>query len=953
MTDPRQPFSGPTAVIPAKAFPAQASEPDIKTEVGSTWWSRYRLALSKRLSAPAIEVLEADAQYIVDRAVPPAESGFDFGAWPETNVRTGMVVGSVQSGKTASMLGVAAMALDRGVDLIVLLAGTRVGLWLQTYERLIEQLDGSTQYTAHRRRNERLILPQPADILNEQRAEPTRYLQKPLAKMALKAGKPLICVVPKEDDHLLFLRRFLNDVVDEKFLTTRDKPFTMLLLDDEADDASVLDSDSSMKVTPRLITALWSGDSDLSNSRHPRLFASYIAYTATPQANYLQATHNPLTPRDFNAALRVPGNSGASMPRSLTFTEPSGISGYYCGGEVYYELVSGLGDADLCLPFPFPELRQGESQSELDRRHETIRWKMLSDALRSYMIGAAIRLHQSGKSLSRVRSSIYDSADEAIFASPKPHTMLHHPSALKGDHFSAAADIVRWSMVLPGEENEFDASSEENGEFAFSVSVDGLRRRLDAEEDTWKAWLGKFEGTRVALSSSPHAPYQPISLKFWSEIRQILLEEIFPNLTIRVLNSDPASDDRPRFDPEFREGSYLASPDLLSIFVAGNVLSRGLTLEGLAVSLFLRGSNEPAADTQMQMQRWFGYRGTFLPFCRVLTFDDQLELFRRYNINDAALKSEIINKMADPFDASESSILVLQGTAFVATSKVESRKVPLSPGPRPSIRIVEGKDPKLASENVAVLNRVCNSGKWVTLADANGFKRGIIREEPIDLMSLADILDEFRYSHHDPDKNSELSKRWRHYEALLGLDAPLFRPPGNSSLPYAAEPQSCPYSIAAYLRLWSALRGDRQAPGFFPTDRPNIPWNFADGGNMINPQFYLAIRFGEHEARDERLRSHGIRTMTRQLSTGGKSLQTLWGTRGYGGKYIGDELVDYYHHNTQPVPTLQGGASWRPRGHPGLAMFHVIRCESAPNDLIAVGLGLPHGGPDHIAALKT
>ena len=152
------------------------------------------------------------------------------------------------------------MALDAGVDLLILLAGTRVSLWLQTYERLLAQLDGSTPENAYRRRAERLILPQPADILHEQRADPARYLQRPLARQALRADRPIICVIPKEDDHLLTLRRFLADIVTDEYLASRDRPYSIMLLDDEADDASVLDSERSQKITPRLITALWSGE---------------------------------------------------------------------------------------------------------------------------------------------------------------------------------------------------------------------------------------------------------------------------------------------------------------------------------------------------------------------------------------------------------------------------------------------------------------------------------------------------------------------------------------------------------------------------------------------------------------------------------------------------------------------------------------------------------------------
>lgn len=943
---------GPSAVVPADPTPVVTPPPATQDDVSGPWWQRYRSALGPKLSCQAIGVLEADARYIVSKALPFVADAPDVSAWPEHRVRTGMVVGSVQSGKTASMLGVAALALDLGVDIIILLAGTRVGLWLQTYERLLAQLDGSTPEDAFRRRDERLILPQPDDVLNEQRADAGRYLQRPLGRLALKAARPIILVIPKEDDHLLALRRFLLDIVTEPYLNARQTPLSMLLLDDEADDASVLDSDSSQKVTPRLITALWSGDTDLAGTRHPNLLASYVAYTATPQANFLQATHNPLTPRDFNAALRTPGATGAATPRSLSFTEPSGVSGYYCGGEMFYERLMGLGGASLCRSFPFPILGVGESSSELAERHDILRWKMLSDALRSYMVGAAVRLYQARGQLRYDRQVLHDSAASARAASPPPHTMLLHPSARKDDHFQAAADIVRWSMADPGAERSTSVPGEEAGQPELVISAEGLSRRLDIEDDAWKAWLSQFEASRIALSTLPNAPYSPISSSSWPTIRTVLKEKIFPSVALRVLNSDPASDDRPRFDPERVNDGYRIAPDLLSIFVAGNVLSRGLTLEGLATSLFLRGAAEPAADTQMQMQRWFGYRGTLLPFCRVMTFDDQLQLFRNYHVNDNALKTEVLAKMEGGYGSDMSAILVLQGAAFVATSKVESRKVPLSPGPRPSVRIVETSDKIIADANVGLLVDLRADGDWVPLLDDNGRQRGLVRTEPVDLNSLADILDRFRYAQHDPDLANELSQRWIHYQASLGLGDSLFRPPGEQPLPYATDPQSCPYSIAAYLRLWSALRNDRHAPGFYPTDRPEVPWGFSDASQSASPHFYLAIRNGEHQPRDARLRDAGVRSLTRQLSPGGRALQTLWGTRGYGGSYFGDELIDYYHHRTSPIPSIQGGASWRPRGHPGLALFHLIREPSAPNDLVAVGLGLPHGGPDHIAALR-
>lgn len=946
-----EPSVGPAAIVPVGDVPVDDPGRSGAAISGASWWARYRASLEGRLSATALTVLEDDARYIVGKALPRLEEGFDAAAWPDTRVRTGMVVGSVQSGKTASMLGVAAMALDAGVDLLVLLAGTRVSLWLQTYERLLAQLDGSTVENAYRRRKERLILPQPADILHEQRADPSRYLQRPMARQALKAGRPIICVVPKEDDHLLTLRRFLSDVVTDEFLDTRSQSYTILLLDDEADDASVLDSEHSQKLTPRLITALWSGDSDKTSTRHPAMLATYVAYTATPQANFLQATHNPLSPRDFNAALRTPAATGAVRPRAVSYTEPAGIRSFYCGGEMFYERLRKAGEGALCHTSLFPDPRPGETEADLAARREGLRWSMLSNALRCYMVGAALRSLDAGWETAFDHGRSYPSANDARVAAPGPHTMLIHPSARKEDHFRTAIDVVRWSMSEPGAEATMELDDETTERL--TISSAGLARRLELEEAHWSAWLDRFEASRIALSTLPQAPYRPVSIFRWPEVRSALVKRVFPNLRLRVLNSDPASDDRPRFDVEEDEaGRFFVPADSLSIFVAGNVLSRGLTLEGLTTSLFLRGAAEPAADTQMQMQRWFGYRGDFLPFCRVFTYEDQLDLFRRYHVNDNALKSEVIASMEAGGNAAGPA-LVLQGISFVATSKVEARKVPLSPGPRPSIRLVETKNDVFARHNINLAVRLLDEGEWVPLRDHNGLERGIIRTEPVDLQRLATILDELRFSHHDPDLGDELSQRWDHYSRLLGIAEQLFTPPMLHPQGYGVDPQSCPYSIAAYLRLWAHLTGNHSAPGFYPTDRPQVPWNYADTLRSATPDFYLAFRHGQNAARDPRLTAKGIKAVTRERSSSGRALQTLWGSRGYGGTYFGDELVDYYHHRTVPVPSIQGGASWRPRGHPGLALLHIVSATDVPTDLLAIGLSLPHGGPDHIAALRT
>ena len=94
-------------------------------------------------------MIGADAEFIVQRCIlaEPDEPDEDETASRE---RRGVVMGAVQSGKTASMLAVIAKSLDAGVDAVVVLGGTRTALWLQTWERLLGQLD--TLEEKHRRR---------------------------------------------------------------------------------------------------------------------------------------------------------------------------------------------------------------------------------------------------------------------------------------------------------------------------------------------------------------------------------------------------------------------------------------------------------------------------------------------------------------------------------------------------------------------------------------------------------------------------------------------------------------------------------------------------------------------------------------------------------------------------------------------------------------------------------
>ena len=64
---------------------------------------------------------------------------------------------------------------------------------------------------------------------------------------------------------------------------------------------------------------------------------------------------------------------------------------------------------------------------------------------------------------------------------------------------------------------------------------------------------------------------------------------------------------------------YTQGPGVF-IVVGGNILSRGLTLEGLVTSFFIRTSS--AYDTLLQMGRWFGYRRGYGDLPRIWMTDE-------------------------------------------------------------------------------------------------------------------------------------------------------------------------------------------------------------------------------------------------------------------------------------------------------------------------------------------
>jgi hypothetical protein len=92
----------------------------------------------------------------------------------------------------------------------------------------------------------------------------------------------------------------------------------------------------------------------------------------------------------------------------------------------------------------------------------------------------------------------------------------------------------------------------------------------------------------------------------WGDVLGALSAAV-TDIEVRVVNA--------KRDKEYEERQLKAENPPRTIAIGGDLLSRGLTLEGLMTSYFYR--RVAASDTLMQMGRWFGYRDSYENLSRV------------------------------------------------------------------------------------------------------------------------------------------------------------------------------------------------------------------------------------------------------------------------------------------------------------------------------------------------
>ncbi|WP_119462718.1 Z1 domain-containing protein [Rhodospirillaceae bacterium SYSU D60014] len=495
----------------------------------------------------------------------------------------GLVVGDVQSGKTAHYAGVVNRAADAGYRVIVILAGMHNLLRLQTQQRLEADFLGwdtnpdSASADGRRRAVGVGLIPPRLIVDSLTFAAANGDFNVSITRQANFAplSQPCLFVVKKNGSILKNLNRWIARLPDE----SRAAP--LLLIDDEADQASVDTRDQ-----PLLPDGTFDEDYDPTriNGEIRKLLkafsrSAYVAYTATPFANIL--IHDERTAEDYGDDL-FPSTFILSLTPPDDYFGPVAVFGTNSegdqGGLPLIRHVDQIGEVWI------PDPHDKTLKPVFDGRDSVP--PSLERAIRAFLLACAGR---AARGQERVHNS-----------------MLVHVSRFVDVHDIVHRQVLRCLNDLRARISGADAAT-----------IEDLRQLW--EEDfvpTTHQVLGTVFGREIEATD-------------WDAVLSCLADTADK---IRVVVTNGRSKVGLDYDA-YRETG------LSVIAIGGDKLSRGLTLEGLTVSYFLRISKQ--YDSLLQMGRWFGYRRGFADLCRLYTTPDMEDWFRHVATANEELRAQL------------------------------------------------------------------------------------------------------------------------------------------------------------------------------------------------------------------------------------------------------------------------------------------------------------------------
>lgn len=624
------------------------------------YWQRYREWIERRLPLDAVDALDASTDSVLALLEDPERDGF----WS----RRGLVVGHVQSGKTGHYSGIVCKAADAGYKIVIVLAGLHNNLRSQTQMRLDEAFLGY-KTTAF---NEEAYTVIGVGEIDADPAIRPNFATTRSEKGDFNTGvaknfgitpekRPWLFVVKKNKTVLTRLLGWIKNHVANGRDQETGRPLVtnlpFLLIDDEADHASVdtkeIEFDENGKPDeehePTAINRLIRRLL-ISFSR-----SSYVGYTATPFANIFIHEQNTtkeegpdLFPSSFIISLAAPSN----------YIGPARVFGLRgeSGRDAGLPLVRHISDFDSWMPSRHKNGHVPSDHGE-DRLPPS-----LQNAVLSFILACAVR---------RVRGQV-------------------------AEHCSMLIHVTRFTSVQRYVHSQVD-------EFV-RQSRQRLLRRTGGHEEILAALRDLWEADFVATTKQMvEAQVEDLSNHIeipWSDIDNALADAA-TDIQVRMINGS-AKDAL-----DYAENTQTG---LKVIAIGGEKLSRGLTLEGLTISYFLRASK--MYDTLMQMGRWFGYRPGYIDLCRLYTTRELTEWFEHIADASEELREEFDFMAASNGTPRDYGLKVQSHPTLMVTSSIKmrtARELELSFSGSLSETVTFRKDLPAIQHNIRAIERLLSS----------------------------------------------------------------------------------------------------------------------------------------------------------------------------------------------------------------------------------------------------
>ena len=537
------------------------------------YWTRYRQLLSNSGWPPGvIGTLNNSTDELLDLLGDPREA--------ELWKRRGLVVGDVQSGKTASYAALICNAADAGYRMVILLTGILENVRRQTQERLDasfvgldsrdwlapERVQRTTRVGVGRLDGRRFGI-----VFTSRERDFRKNAAQALNISLASVSEPVLVVTKKNKAVLQRLADWLrsrNADADGRI------NMPLLLIDDEADNASintrqdVADTTAINKAIRDLLAVFTR--------------SSYVGFTATPFANiFIDPTSSDdmlgddLFPRDFIHVLEPPTNY-VGMSTIFPMVEPDETE-----DATHSRILRSIDDEDVWLPATH---KKDAVVGDLP--------PSLVKAIRCFLLATAIRDLRARQGADGRGGGIHRS-------------MLVNVSRFTDVQNSVAGIIA--------------------------AQIDEMRRAVRLHGALAPAQAAAASREIAGLESVFAAEFDDCGLE-WRGVLGALHEAISP-IVVRAVNQSTGA-------ASLDYGQVTEPPGLRVIAVGGNSLSRGLTLEGLSTSYFLR--NAKAYDTLLQMGRWFGYRDGYGDLCRLWVTPEAEGWYRHVAEATAELKRDFL-----------------------------------------------------------------------------------------------------------------------------------------------------------------------------------------------------------------------------------------------------------------------------------------------------------------------